>query len=100
MFLLLGFGASGIFGAFIFTLTLPAPTAFNSAVASSIICCATSGALDVISTLKLTSFPLISILLTKPKVTISLVKPGYKTFDSAEFTISLVILIYSFLLIL
>jgi len=97
MFLVFGATcASGILGALTLQVTLPAPTAFNSVTASSLICCATSGADEVISTLKLTSVPFISILFTKPKVTISLVKPGYITFESAEFTISLVINFFLF----
>ena len=78
----------GIFGAATLILISVAPIAFNSAVASSLICAATSGALDVISIVKLTAVPLTLMLLTNPKVTISLVKPGYITLESAVFTFS------------
>jgi len=81
----------GSVGAITLQATLDAPIAFSSVIASSLICSATSGALDVISTSKLTSLPLVTIFFTNPKVTISLVKPGYKTLQSADLTISSVI---------
>ena len=81
----------GITGALILQVIFSAPSLISSAVASSFICCETSGADEVISTVKLTSSPFTTISFTKPKVTISLVNPGYITFDKADFTLSSVI---------
>jgi hypothetical protein len=57
MFLPLEELSRGILGAATLTVTFVAPARFSASVDSTVIWCATSAALDVMSTVKLTSVP-------------------------------------------